>query len=123
MIANGYLRLDREEWIRVVEKRSAALQAARIPPTFPQEPVKTVSRLHGGPWVDVSTQVSARTTYDDARRNGWYGLITQRSRVQIPSPRRTKGRQAWPFRLTTSGNAAQVWAGPLTSRVRVKHLR
>ena len=26
VIANGYLRLDREEWIRVVEKRSAALQ-------------------------------------------------------------------------------------------------
>jgi hypothetical protein len=25
VIANGYLRLDREEWIRVVEKRSAAL--------------------------------------------------------------------------------------------------
>jgi hypothetical protein len=27
VIANGYLRLDREEWIRVVEKGSAALQA------------------------------------------------------------------------------------------------
>ena len=26
VIANGYLRLDREEWIRVVEKRRAALQ-------------------------------------------------------------------------------------------------
>jgi hypothetical protein len=26
VIANGYLRLDQEEWIRVVEKRSAALQ-------------------------------------------------------------------------------------------------
>ena len=26
VIANGYLWLDREEWIRVVEKRSAALQ-------------------------------------------------------------------------------------------------
>ena len=26
VIANGYLQLDREEWIRVVEKRSAALQ-------------------------------------------------------------------------------------------------
>lgn len=26
VIANGYLRLDREEWSRVVEKRSAALQ-------------------------------------------------------------------------------------------------
>ena len=26
VIANGYLRLDREEWVRVVEKRSAALQ-------------------------------------------------------------------------------------------------
>ncbi len=26
VIANGYLRLDRAEWIRVVEKRSAALQ-------------------------------------------------------------------------------------------------
>ena len=25
VIANGYLRLDREEWIRVVEKRNAAL--------------------------------------------------------------------------------------------------
>jgi len=25
VIATGYLRLDREEWIRVVEKRSAAL--------------------------------------------------------------------------------------------------
>ena len=25
VIANGYLRLDREEWIRVVEKHSAAL--------------------------------------------------------------------------------------------------
>jgi hypothetical protein len=25
VIANGYLRLDRAEWIRVVEKRSAAL--------------------------------------------------------------------------------------------------
>ena len=25
VIANGYLRLDREEWIRVVEKRRAAL--------------------------------------------------------------------------------------------------
>ena len=25
VIANGYLRLDRQEWIRVVEKRSAAL--------------------------------------------------------------------------------------------------
>jgi len=25
VIANGYLRLDREEWVRVVEKRSAAL--------------------------------------------------------------------------------------------------
>ncbi len=28
VIANGYLRLDREEWIRVVEKRSAALAPA-----------------------------------------------------------------------------------------------
>ena len=27
VIANGYLRLDREEWIRVVEKPSAALQS------------------------------------------------------------------------------------------------
>jgi hypothetical protein len=26
VIANGYLRLDHQEWIRVVEKRSAALQ-------------------------------------------------------------------------------------------------
>jgi hypothetical protein len=26
VIANGYLRLDHAEWIRVVEKRSAALQ-------------------------------------------------------------------------------------------------
>ena len=26
VIANGYLRLDREEWIRVTEKRPAALQ-------------------------------------------------------------------------------------------------
>lgn len=26
VIANGYLRLDREEWIRVTEKRRAALQ-------------------------------------------------------------------------------------------------
>ena len=26
VIANGYLRLDRDEWVRVVEKRSAALQ-------------------------------------------------------------------------------------------------
>jgi hypothetical protein len=26
VIANGYLRLDQEEWIRVVEKRRAALQ-------------------------------------------------------------------------------------------------
>jgi hypothetical protein len=26
VIANGYLRLDHEEWIRVVEKRRAALQ-------------------------------------------------------------------------------------------------
>jgi hypothetical protein len=26
VIANGYLRLDRQEWIRVVEKRRAALQ-------------------------------------------------------------------------------------------------
>lgn len=26
VIANGYLGLDRAEWIRVVEKRSAALQ-------------------------------------------------------------------------------------------------
>ena len=26
VIANGYLRLDRAEWIRVVENRSAALQ-------------------------------------------------------------------------------------------------
>ena len=25
VIANGYLRLDRDEWVRVVEKRSAAL--------------------------------------------------------------------------------------------------
>ena len=25
VVANGYLRLDREEWIRVVEKRRAAL--------------------------------------------------------------------------------------------------
>jgi hypothetical protein len=35
VIANGYLRLDREEWVRVVEKRSAALQGrqfgARVP--------------------------------------------------------------------------------------------
>jgi hypothetical protein len=30
VIANGYLRLDREEWIRVVEKRSAALQGAPL---------------------------------------------------------------------------------------------
>ena len=30
MIANGYLRLDRKEWIRVVEKRSAALQDRRV---------------------------------------------------------------------------------------------
>ena len=29
VIANGYLRLDREEWIRVVEKRSAALAPRR----------------------------------------------------------------------------------------------
>ena len=28
VIANGYFRLDRAEWIRVVEKRSAALQGA-----------------------------------------------------------------------------------------------
>jgi hypothetical protein len=26
VIANGYLRLDHQEWIRVVEKRRAALQ-------------------------------------------------------------------------------------------------
>jgi hypothetical protein len=26
VIANGYLRLDREEWIRVMEKRSATLK-------------------------------------------------------------------------------------------------
>jgi hypothetical protein len=26
LISNGYLRLDRDEWVRVVEKRSAALQ-------------------------------------------------------------------------------------------------
>ena len=26
VIANGYLRLDRNEWIRVMEKRAAALQ-------------------------------------------------------------------------------------------------
>jgi hypothetical protein len=33
VITNGYLRLDREEWIRVVEKRSAALQGrVREPP-------------------------------------------------------------------------------------------
>jgi hypothetical protein len=34
VIANGYLRLDREEWIRVVEKRSVALApvAPRIAP-------------------------------------------------------------------------------------------
>jgi hypothetical protein len=25
VIANGYLRLDREEWVRAVEKRRAAL--------------------------------------------------------------------------------------------------
>ena len=25
VIANGYLRLDRDEWVRVVEKRRAAL--------------------------------------------------------------------------------------------------
>jgi hypothetical protein len=25
VISNGYLRLDRDEWVRVVEKRSAAL--------------------------------------------------------------------------------------------------
>jgi hypothetical protein len=25
LVVGGYLRLDREEWIRVVEKRSAAL--------------------------------------------------------------------------------------------------
>ena len=34
MIANGYLRLDREEWVRVVEKRSAALQG-HFPNHFP----------------------------------------------------------------------------------------
>ena len=28
MIANGYLQLDREEWVRVVEKRQAALHVA-----------------------------------------------------------------------------------------------
>ena len=33
VIANGYLRLDRDEWVRVVEKRSAALQG--IPPIIP----------------------------------------------------------------------------------------
>jgi hypothetical protein len=27
VIANGYLRLDREEWVRAVEKRRAALGA------------------------------------------------------------------------------------------------
>ena len=30
VIANGYLRLDPEEWISVVEKRSAALQDRRV---------------------------------------------------------------------------------------------
>ena len=30
VIANGYLRLDREEWMSVVEKRSAALQDRRV---------------------------------------------------------------------------------------------
>jgi hypothetical protein len=35
-IANGYLRLDHEEWIRVVEKRRAALaDPPVIPPTIP----------------------------------------------------------------------------------------
>jgi hypothetical protein len=32
VIANGYLRLDRDEWVRVVEKRSAAL--APVSPTI-----------------------------------------------------------------------------------------
>jgi hypothetical protein len=30
LIANGYLRLDHEEWIRVVEKRSAALDGVSL---------------------------------------------------------------------------------------------
>jgi hypothetical protein len=29
VIANGYLRLDRDEWIRAVEKRRAALGGLR----------------------------------------------------------------------------------------------
>jgi hypothetical protein len=29
MIANGYLRLDPQEWVRAVEKRRAALSSSR----------------------------------------------------------------------------------------------
>ena len=65
VIANGYLRLDREEWIRVVEKRSRG--ARSIPPTFPTGAGEDGStRLHGRHWVAVSAQVSAP---DDIRRH------------------------------------------------------
>jgi hypothetical protein len=42
----------------------------------------------------------------------WGGLITQRSRVQIPSPRRSKGLQAVALQVTYWGNAPQAETDP-----------
>jgi hypothetical protein len=39
VIANGYLRLDRNEWVRVVEKRSAALADQLVASLSPAAPV------------------------------------------------------------------------------------
>jgi len=50
VISNGYLRLDRAEWIRVVEKRSAALAgASAISPTISPRAGEAASAwLHEG---------------------------------------------------------------------------
>ena len=52
VIANGYLRLDHEEWIRVVEKRSAALQDRAGGRSHSSQIRPTIERVFPNPQVD-----------------------------------------------------------------------
>jgi hypothetical protein len=74
----------------VVEKRQAAL--AVILPTIPPGAAEAGSiRRHDAHWVGTSAQVRRGGRHSTAPDGTtWYGLITRRSRVQIPSPRRKK---------------------------------
>ena len=73
-----------------------------------------MSSRHDPPSVSTDIESVPETTYGQVLLSLVNGERKRRQLDDRPPPDR-RARQAWPFTVTTSGNGAQVWAGPLTS--------